>query len=137
MPRLLSASATGGAGGYSFTWTPASASLGCSATTGASITCTPTAVGNYTISVVAKDSGGASSAPLTVSVSALKAQTSSPAASASSGGWPLSALLAVVALAVVATILAVLYVRKGRGPKAQAPSPAQTGTTPLPPPPLP
>lgn len=131
-PITFSASATGGAGGYSFTWTPASTSLGCSATTGASITCTPTAVGNYTISVVAKDSGGTSSAPLTVSVSVLKAQTSSPAASTSSGGWPLSALLAVVALAVVAALLAVLYVRKGRGPKVQAPSSAQTGTAPAP-----
>ncbi len=47
-----------GSGGDRFTWTSSSTSLGCSLTTNASIPCSPTAAGNYTVSVRVNDSNG-------------------------------------------------------------------------------
>ncbi len=55
----FSTTASGGSGSYSsYSWTPSSANLGCAPSTTATITCTPTVAGTYTISVVVTDSNG-------------------------------------------------------------------------------
>lgn len=59
----LTASATGGAGGYTFTWSPAT---GLSATTGATVTANPTVTTTYTVN--ATDANGCPAAPITVTV---------------------------------------------------------------------
>ncbi|MDE1835696.1 MAG: PEGA domain-containing protein [Euryarchaeota archaeon] len=64
-------SATGGSGGNAFTWTQSGAGLGCTLGSASSISCTPTIVGSYTVSVDVTDSNGvisgsATSASLTV-----------------------------------------------------------------------
>ncbi len=54
--------ATGGSGVYTtYTWSESSTSLGCELENAATISCIPTAKGNYTVSVVVTDSNGISS----------------------------------------------------------------------------
>jgi hypothetical protein len=58
--------ATGGSGRYStYTWTESSANLGCTLVNAAKITCTPRAVGNYTVTVNVTDSNGITSPSVT------------------------------------------------------------------------
>jgi gliding motility-associated-like protein len=59
----LTASATGGSGGYTYTWSPAT---GLSATTGATVTANPTVTTVYTVN--ATDANGCPAAPITVTV---------------------------------------------------------------------
>ncbi|MGA8711206.1 MAG: PKD domain-containing protein [Thermoplasmata archaeon] len=57
---------SGGSGGYSYTWTQSNANFGCNvASTGATMACTPTAAGSYTVSVHAADSNGGTSTTVT------------------------------------------------------------------------
>jgi hypothetical protein len=53
--------AGGGSGGYTYSWTPSSVDLGCTIVNAASITCTPTATGTYTLSVFVTDSNSGNS----------------------------------------------------------------------------
>ncbi len=84
-PVTFSTTASGGSGSYtSYSWTPSSANLGCASSTIATITCTPTVAGTYTISVVVTDSNGgtatATSAGYTVySSPTVAAPTATPA----------------------------------------------------------
>ncbi len=117
------ATASGGSGTDSYAW---SFGDGTSATT-ASASHAYTAAKNYTVTVTVTDAKGATAtASLTVTV------FTAPAAPASSG-WPMTALIAVIVLAVVAALFAVLWVTKKGGPKPPTPlSPAPTPVTPSP-----
>ncbi len=53
----------GGTGSPTFTWTPSSSGLGCAASTTATITCSPTVAGSYSISVTATDAVSVTSVP--------------------------------------------------------------------------
>lgn len=55
---VFSAQVAGGSGGGSYVWTPSSSDLGCAATTGAKLTCKPTAAGSYSVSSAWTDSNG-------------------------------------------------------------------------------
>ena len=58
--------ASGGSGTFpTYTWTDSGSGLGCSLANSASITCTPTIVGSYTVTVSVTDSNGISSPPQT------------------------------------------------------------------------
>ncbi|MGD0587521.1 MAG: PKD domain-containing protein, partial [Thermoplasmata archaeon] len=86
-------SASGGSGGYSYTWTQSSANFGCNvASTIASITCIPTVAGTYTVSVFAADTNGGDSA--TVASSSFTVDTlptvTNPSPSVSSGSIDVS-----------------------------------------------
>ncbi len=62
---VLEATASGGYGRFAYTWS-APAGLGCTLRTGAQISCTPTAVGTYSVSVSATDSNGVTTATETL-----------------------------------------------------------------------
>jgi PKD domain len=64
-PVNFTTSASGGSGSYrSYHWSESSGSLGCVLGSGASITCTPTAMGTFTVSVNVTDSRGGTSASM-------------------------------------------------------------------------
>ncbi len=62
----FSTTASGGTGTYpTYTWTESSTALGCGLANAASISCTPTVAGNFTVSVNVTDSGGSKSTTVT------------------------------------------------------------------------
>ncbi|MDE1820783.1 MAG: PKD domain-containing protein [Euryarchaeota archaeon] len=149
----FSASAAGGTGSLSYSWTGLPA--GCASSNSATIVCRPTVVGNSSVKVVVSDSlGVTSSATSTVNVGAKPTLTTSLfGASGISGELALIAVVAILGL-----LLLVLLLRNRRGggkpsaggtggpskssddvseptpPSASAPSPTPGGPeTPLPP----
>lgn len=62
----LTATVSGGSGGFSYTW--AGLPTGCSSSSVASLPCTPTATGTFLASVTVKDSNGLSASSSTVSI---------------------------------------------------------------------
>lgn len=124
----FSASVSGGAAPYTYSWTGLPS--GCAAANAAVIVCTPSSSGSISVTVTVKDANGASetsAASSSVSVSSTGSLESS-----ASGMLALELAAAGLALAVVALLVALL--RKGKsGPKASAPM----TTTPTPPEPAP
>ncbi len=136
-PVTVTATATGGSGsGYTFDWTYPPA-LGCTSTTGPMLSCAPTTAGNYTVTVVARDSGGATSASASANVAVVKLPAVPTTTTAAVGDWSWSALLVVIALAVLVVLLLVLYLRKGARPGKGGSGPATPPATPYVPEPAP
>ncbi len=96
----FSTAASGGSGTYStFAWTESASSLGCSLANAATITCTPTSVGSYTVTVSVTDSNGiqspAQTSP-TFTVTSIPTVTS-PVASPSEGEVGLTTVFSTTA----------------------------------------
>jgi PKD repeat protein len=126
----FTATAAGGAGGYTYAWSENPASgLGCAASTSTTLSCTSTATGQYTVTVTATDSA---SHTATASVVVNVLTSSSSSSSSSVGGFSTTALAIMGVLAVLVLLFAVLWARKGKGPKPAAAAPAAEAPAPTP-----
>jgi hypothetical protein len=97
---------SGGSGTIDYTWQNLPA--GCSAPTGGDLTCAPSAVGSYNVTVIVLDGGGGRvtvHAPINVSA---------PSSPASSGGPSVLLVLAIVGVVAVGAIGAFAAVRRRR-----------------------
>lgn len=116
-PVLISSSSSGGAAPIAWTWSGLPS--GCTAT-GASFSCSPSAVGTYTISVAVSDANGAwaSSAPVTLTVTAVPTPTPAPSFAQGATGldWTMFLLLVILVLVSLAALVA------ARGSRSRAPS---------------
>jgi hypothetical protein len=142
----LTVTVTGGTGTltYAYTGLPG----GCKTQDASSLSCTPTAAGNFVMGVYVNDSAGHS----TTATTSLTVTQSSPSSNSSSWTTLLIIIVVVVVVVVVALVL-VLMSRRKKGPAAQPqgsvpasgpqppsqtqPGPVQEGGTPPAPPPPP
>jgi hypothetical protein len=128
---------SGGSGGVSFTWSGLPA--GCVAGNAASVTCTPTAVGNSTPTVVLRDANGRSLSVSATGPIVVSASPPPPAAAAApfatSFQWLELALLAALILLALVAILLVIRRPPPGGPRGPPPPPPGMGTSVPPPPP--
>ena len=128
----VTVSATGGTGTLSYAYV--GLPTGCLSTDVTSFTCTPTSVGNYTVTVYVNDSAK-HSVTQTTSVSVLSSSGTTPNNSTASGSgffstWVILAIVAVVVVAIVAGVL-LMRRKKTSGPSTMpsqnAPSQEPTG----------
>jgi PKD repeat protein len=117
----ITASASGGAGLPTFTWS--GLPPGCTSSTAPSLTCTPTAVGTYNVTVSALDArGDPATASVVVNVTSAAANPS-PLGTGPAGGLVVVALAAVAGFVVGAVVVYLAY-RGRRTPESAAGSPA-------------
>jgi hypothetical protein len=111
-------SSTPGSGGLTYAWT--GLPPGCSSTDAATLTCTPTATGNFTIGVTVTDSNGGSaqSAPLNFKVA--PAFLGLPS---SEGYWLVAGIAAAAAAAVGVALVLWRRKRKGGGSRTESQAP--------------
>ena len=106
--------ASGGSGGYHYTW--AGLPTGCVSSDASSITCKANSAGTFTVTVTVTDANGAQ-----VTSAGAKVSVTSPASTglfglSGSTGW----ILVGVIVVVVAALLAALLLRRRRRPSAQS-----------------
>ena len=117
----LVANVSGGSGAYTYTWT--GLPTGCATVNAATLTCTPTATGTFTVNLVVKDSLGVSATgqgPVTISARPSTSVLGLP---------PLVAYGAIAAvLIVVVAAVALLMMRRRGPPKAAEPAEPETAS---------
>jgi PKD repeat protein len=123
-PVTFSATASGGAGGYTYGWNFGDGGTG----TGSSVTHIYNGTGNYPVKLTVVDSKG-NTATETIYVTVYSPSTSS-------SGWPTSAWVAVVALVVVLAVVVALMFILRRKPQAPYASPSPPPQAAAPPPPV-
>lgn len=123
----FSISVTGGTSPYTFVWTGLPA--GCSSSSSAQLSCTPTSAGTYNVVVTVTDSRGSTLTSLPVSITVTSGGSGLLGGSGSgdplsSDGWLLVALVVIVAV-----VLAIVFVaRRRRSTRSETPTEsAQSG----------
>jgi hypothetical protein len=119
-------SSTAGSGGLTYSWT--GLPPGCSSADAATLSCTPSASGNFTIVVTVTDSNGGSaqSAPLT-----FKVQPAFLGLPAAQGYW-LAGGIAAVGAGALGILLLLRRKKKGRGPRPEPLAPQVVNPPPAP-----
>jgi hypothetical protein len=118
-PTVLTVAASGGAGGNSFVYSGLPA--GCASANSSTLTCTPTATGQFEVGVNVTDSLGVSAtANLNLTVQGA-ASSSGGAGGLSTTLWVVIAIIVVVAIAAVA----LLMTRRRKTPPAAVAAPAE------------
>ncbi len=132
-PTTFSVQASGGTQPYTYSYL--SLPPGCTSQNTASLSCTPSSSGNYTVQVTVTDASG-HPASATTTLTVTSGSTNNGSGSGGGNGLLLPIVIGVVVVAVVAGLaIYFLKVRKPKVPTSSPTAPSAYGQAPPPPPP--